>query len=105
MFLLSSKNLYRGKLVVDLVTAVETNDVEKVMTDQAHQGFATELFDEIMALLGAKGYITQSIGATLENKGVAYDVELEVIEKNRLECIRRAESVYNKANRITIKFD
>lgn len=101
---MSSMNLYRGKLVVDLVTAVKTSD-EKAMTDQAHEGFATELFDEIMALLGAKGYITQSIGATLENKGAADDVALEVIEKSRLKSIQRAESVYNKANRITIKFD
>ncbi|MBU5466277.1 hypothetical protein KQI49_05450 [Virgibacillus sp. MSJ-26] len=101
---MSSMNLYRGKLVVDIVTAVKTND-EKAMLDQAHEGFATELFDEIMALLGAKGYITQSIGATLENMREAHDYEVEQIEKDKLKSIDRANSVYNKANRITIKFD
>lgn len=101
---MSSKNLFKGKLVVDIVTAVETSD-DKAMTDQAHEGLATELFDEIMALLGAKGYITQSIGATLINNGVAYDSELELIERNRLESIKRAESIYNKANQIIINFD
>lgn len=89
---------------MDIVTAVKTSD-EKAMTDQAHEGFATELFDEIMALLGAKGYITQSIGATLENKREAYDYEVEQIEKDRLKSIDRANSIYNKANRIVIKFD
>lgn len=101
---MSSKNLFKGKLVVDIVTAVETSD-EKTMTDQAHEGFATELFDEIMALLGAKGYITQSIGATLKNKGTAYDTELQLIEKNRLESIKRAKSIYNKANKVIIEFE
>jgi hypothetical protein len=31
-------NLYKGKLVVDIVTAVET-DTEEVMTEKAHEGF------------------------------------------------------------------
>lgn len=102
---MSSKNLYGGKLVVELVTAVESNKVEKFMADQAHEGFATEVFDEIMAILGAKGYITGSIGATLENKGVAHDYELEMIEKTELECRTKAKSIYNKKNRISIKLD
>ena len=101
---MSSVNLYKGKLVIEIVAAVKTSD-EKTMTDEAHEGFTPELTNEIMALLGAKGYISQSFGVTLEDKGVAYDVELELIEKEKQESIRRAESVYNKANRITIKLD
>ncbi len=99
-----SMNLYKGKLVVDIVTAVKTSD-EKTMTDQAHEGFATELFDEITALLGAKGYISHSIGADLKNSGVACDIELELIGRDRLESINRAKSVYNKANQVVIDFD
>lgn len=102
--MLSLMNLYKGKLVIEIVTAVKSSD-EKTMTDQVHEGFKPELTNEIMALLGAKGYISQSFGVTLENQGVAYDAELELIEKETQKSIRRAESVYNKANRITIKID
>lgn len=101
---MSSMNLFKGKLVIDLVAAVKSGD-EKTMTDQAHEGFTPELTNEIMALLGAKGYISQSFGVTLENQGVAYDTELELIEKETQECKKRAKLVYNKANRISIKFD
>lgn len=102
---MSSMNLYKGNLVIDIVTAVKSSDEEKTMTNQAHEGFTPELTNEIMALLGAKGYISQSFGVTLENQGVAYDTELELIEKNKQECKKRAELVYNKANRISIKLD
>jgi hypothetical protein len=102
MLSLTTKNLYRGNLVLDLVAAVETNEDEKVMTDQVHEELGGELFNEIMALVGAKGYITQSIGATLKNEGEAHEVELAVIEEGKLESTRRAKSIYNKANRIRI---
>jgi ribosomal protein S8 len=93
-------NLYKGKLVVDIVTAVET-DTEEVMTEKAHEGFATELFDEIMALLGAKGYCAKSIGATLKNAGKADEVQLKLIESNKKEAIKAVEKIYSKANRST----
>src|SRR5699024_10749962 len=94
-------NLYKGNLIVDLVTAVDTND-EKTMTNQAHEAFSPELMNEIMAILGAKGYITQSIGMRLENQGPLDDTDLQLINKNKSEATEKAESVYNKANRITI---
>jgi len=94
-------NLYKGNLIVDLVTAVDTND-EKTMTNQAHEAFSPELMNEIMAILGAKGYITQSIGMRLENQGPLDDTDLQLINKNKREATEKAESVYNKANRITI---
>lgn len=90
-------NLYKGKLVVDIVTAVET-DTEEVMTEKAHEGFATELFDEIMALLGAKGYYVASIGATLKDAGKADEVQLKIIESNKKESIKAVERIYNKSN-------
>lgn len=101
---MATMNLYKGKLVVDIVTAVET-DEEKAMMDKAHEGFSTELFNEIQALLGAKGYISHSIGVTLENDGEASDIDLKMIQKDRVESERKAKSIYNKANRISISID
>lgn len=95
------KNLYAGKLIVDIVTVVE-NDTEKIMTKQAHENLDGELFDEIRALLGAKGYISQSIGATLEDQGDVCERNLEVYESNVAEATRRANGIYNKVNEIVI---
>jgi hypothetical protein len=93
-------NLYKGKLVVDIVTAVET-DTEEIMTEKAHEGFATELFDEIMTLLGAKGYCTELIGATLKNAGKADEVQLKVIQSETKKAMKEVEKIYNKSNRGT----
>src|SRR5699024_817647 len=94
-------NLYKGNLIVDLVTSVDTND-EKTMTNQAHKAFSPELMNEIMTILRATGYITQSIGMRLENKGALDDIDLQIINKNKREATEKGESVYNKANRIKI---
>jgi len=98
------KNLYKGKLVVNIITAVETND-KKIMTDQAHENFTSELFNEIMAIVGAKGYITQSIGVTLEDRGAAHETQIESIERNKSDALKKAASVYSKCNRISIRLD
>lgn len=85
---MSSMNIYRGKMVIDVVTAVESNN-EEVMTEKAHDRFTTELMDKIQAVLGAEGYITESIGAALENNGKASDLDLDVIKKEKIEGERR----------------
>src|SRR5699024_9449362 len=94
-------NLYKGNLIEDLVTAVDTND-EKTMTNQAHEAFSHEIMNEIMSIIVAKGYIIKSIRMRLENKRTLDDTDLQLINKNKREATEKAESVYNKANRITI---
>ena len=96
-------NIYKGKLIANIMTAVEHDDEEK-MTEKAHEDFTTELFKEIKALLGARGYISHDIGADLKNIGRASKDNLALIEKSKLEARRKADDVYNKANSITIKF-
>lgn len=98
---MESKNLYVGKLTVEIATVVE-KETEEVMTEKAHENLGGELFDEIMALLGAKGYVSQSIGATLENTGDVSKKNLEIFESNKLEATRRANAIYNKASQIKI---
>ena len=95
-------NLYKGKLVVDLVTAVETNSEEK-MTEKAHEKFTSELFDELMALVGANGFLINSIGADLVNIGEANEVQLKLIESSTEEAEEKAKDIYNKANIITYR--
>lgn len=50
-----AKKVYGGKLTVEIVTTVETND-ETLMLKEAHEGFTNELFNEIQTILGARGY-------------------------------------------------
>ena len=94
--------LYKGQLVVDIMTVVNMNSEEK-MTEEAHEGITFELFDEITTLIGAKGYLTPSIGATLESNGEASVGQIQAITRNEIGAMRAAESLYNKANRIRIQ--
>lgn len=100
---LTSWNIYRGKLIANIVTAVEHDDEEK-MTEKAHEDFTAELFSEIQSLLGARGYISHDIGADLKNIGRASEDKLVLIEESKQESKRKANRVYNKANQITINF-
>lgn len=93
-------NLYQGELFLKLETAVETNN-EEVMTKKAHEGFQSDLFDEIKSLLGAKGYICNEIGVTLKNAGKADRATLKYIESSKKRAIDERELIYNKLNTIT----
>lgn len=75
------------------------------MTQKVHAGFTSELFSEIQALLGSKGYISYSIGADLRNIGEATEETIALLKEDEHKYARRAEAVYNKANRVVIKFD
>lgn len=93
-------NLYRGEFFVKIVTAVET-DYEEVMTEKAHEGFQTDLFNEIQTLLEAKGYICSEIGVTLKDAGEADVAHLKYIESCKKSAIDKREMIYNKLNTIT----
>lgn len=95
-------NLYKGKMVIDISSLVESNN-EKDMTNEAHEDLTTELFDEIMLLLGAKGYRVLSIGATLKNAGLAKETDIVIGKKDKEEAMKNINKVYNKANLTTYK--
>ncbi|MDI7740595.1 hypothetical protein QMK38_01155 [Lysinibacillus fusiformis] len=95
-------NLYKGKLVAEIVTVVNTNNEEK-MTEYAHEGVTFELLEEIQTLLAANGYYTISVGAKLENEDNATNNQIEIIKRNEIDGIRKAKSLYNKANRVRLQ--
>ncbi|MED1490841.1 MULTISPECIES: hypothetical protein [Bacillus] len=97
-------NLFKGRMVIELSTLVDTNN-EEIMTEQAHDGLTSELFNEIMILLGAKGYFVGSIGATLEDSGKAKDEDFILIKSNTDKALRDIHQVYNKANRQIFKIE
>ncbi|MDQ0246505.1 hypothetical protein J2S09_004109 [Bacillus fengqiuensis] len=97
-------NTFQGKMVIEVSTLVKTSS-EKLMSDEAHKGLTSELFKEIRLLLGAKGYLTGSIGATLKDAGEAEDNDIVLINSNTEEAIKDIHYVYNKANSQTFMID
>ncbi|WP_188453362.1 hypothetical protein [Virgibacillus oceani] len=95
-------NLYKGKIVIDVSSLVESNN-EEIMTEEAHESLSSELFAEIMLVLGANGYRVTSIGATLKDTGVAKDKDIEIVRSSNEESQKNINRVYNKANRKTYK--
>lgn len=91
-------NLYQGKLVFDIVTAVDEKSEESVMKNDAHENFTDELFQELRALIGAKGYQVLGIGANLENFGKADQGQLKSLEVSKKEASAKVKRIYNKAN-------
>lgn len=90
--------LYQGKLVFDIVTAVEENSEEAEMKNDAHENLTNELFQELRALIEANGYQVLSIGANLENFGKADQAQLKSLEESKKEANDKVKEIYNKAN-------
>lgn len=90
--------LYQGKLVFDIVTAVEEKSEEAEMKNDAHENLTIELFRELRALIEANGYQVLSIGANLENFGKADPAQLKSLEESKKEANDKVKEIYNKAN-------
>lgn len=90
--------LYQGKLVFDIVTAVEEKNDESAMKNDAHEELTDELFQELRAFIEAKGYQMLSIGANLENFGKADSAQLKSLEETTEDGIRKVKDIYNKSN-------
>lgn len=90
--------LYQGKLVFDIVTAVEEISEEAEMKNDAHENLTNELFQELRALIEANGYQVLSIGANLENFGKADQAQLKSLEESKKEANDKVKEIYNKAN-------
>lgn len=96
--------LYKGAIVINVLTAVENNEDLRVMTNNAHENITNELLNELMALVGANGYLVGSISADLKNYGEANDRHICSIEKSTEEAKIKASNIYNKSNIITTSF-
>lgn len=90
--------LYQGRLVFDIVTAVEETSEEALMKNDAHQNLTNELFEELQAFIEAKGYKVLSIGANLENFGKADPAQLKELEESEKDGNDKVKRIYNKAN-------
>ena len=90
--------LYQGKLVFDIVTAVEEKSEDAEMKNDAHENLTNELFQELRALIEANGYQVLSIGANLENFGKADQAQLKSLEESKKEANDKVKEIYNKAN-------
>jgi hypothetical protein len=89
--------IYAGKLVIELVTSVNSED-EETMTGNAHAGLSKELFEEIKTLLGASGYMMCSMGSTLTKVGDPKPGYLDVIKKHVDRAKKDIHWLYNKSN-------
>ncbi|MFY3792158.1 hypothetical protein ACOQFO_10840 [Ureibacillus sp. MALMAid1270] len=90
--------LYQGKLVFDIVTAVEEKSEEAEMKNDAHENLTNELFQELRALIEGNGYQVLSIGANLENFGKADQAQIKSLEESKKEANDKVKEIYNKAN-------
>ncbi|MGE7923358.1 hypothetical protein ACQKND_09245 [Viridibacillus arvi] len=96
--------LYKGSIVINILTAVENNEDERVMRNDAHENITNDLLNELMALVGAKGYLVGSISADLKNNGEANNRHIGLIEESTKEAKIKTDHIYNKANTITSSF-
>lgn len=96
--------LYKGKIVIDVLTVVESNEDENVMKNYAHENITNELMNELMALVGANGYLVGGIGADLNYNGEAKNQHIRSIEKSIKDSKIKAGNIYNKFNIITTLF-
>lgn len=100
----SYKQIYSGKLVIDLATIVES-DEEKVMKNNAHEALSSELMQELRVILGAAGYLAGSVGATLEKVDNVSLSDHSIIKSFVEQSKKDVHQVYNKANRATFRIE
>lgn len=96
--------LYKGTIAINVLTAVEKNEDERVMRNEAHENITNDLLNELIALVCAKGYLVDSISADLSNSGEANNRHIGLIEKSTKEAKIKTDHIYNKANTITSSF-
>lgn len=96
--------IYKGAIIINVLTAVENNEDLRVMTNNAHENITNELLNELMTIVGANGYKVGSISADLEYYGEANNHYICSIEESTKEAKIKVGNVYNKANIITTSF-
>lgn len=96
--------IYSGKLVIELATLVELADKD-AMDEKAHEGLTSELFKEISLLLGNKGYMTGSMGATLEYVETPREHDFALVKSSIEAAKEQVNQVYNKASNRTFKIE
>lgn len=96
--------LYKGTIVINILTAVENNEDLRVMTNNAHENITNELLNELMAIVGANGYKVGSISADLKYYGKANNRHICSIEESTKKAKIKVSNIYNKANIITTSF-
>lgn len=96
--------IYSGELVIKLATLVDLRD-QDVMDEKAHEGLTSELFKEISLLLGNNGYMTGSMGATLEYVEAPKEGDFALIKSSIQGAKEQVHRVNNKASKLTFKID
>ncbi len=96
--------LYKGAIVINVLTAVENNEDLRVVTNNAHENITNELLNELMVIVGANGYKVGGISADLKYYGEANNRHICSIEESTKEAKIKVGNIYNKENIITTSF-